>query len=105
MAHVVTSKFADHLPLYREEGMLRRHGVSVPRSTMGDWIEAVAGLFAPLIKHLTELVKQSLVIQTDDTTVPVLDRRLDRARTARLWVYLGDREHPYVLYDYTADDH
>lgn len=48
-------------------------------------------------------VLKSRVIQTDDTTVPVLDRRLDQARTARLWVYLGDCEHPYAIYDYTAD--
>ena len=101
LAHVVTSKFADHLPLYRLEGMLRRHGVSVPRSTMGDWIEAVAGLFAPLVKHMIELVKQSVVIQTDDTRVPI--SRKGGSHDGHLWVYLGDAVHPYAVYDFTAD--
>ena len=101
LAHVVTSKFADHLPLYRLEGMLRRHGVSVPRSTRGDWIEAVAGLFAPLVKHMTEWVKQSLVIQTDDTRVPI--SRKGGTHDGHLWVYRGDAVHPYAVYDFTAD--
>jgi transposase len=101
LAHVVTSKFADHLPLYRLEGMLRRHGVSVPRSTMGDWIEAVAGLFVPLVERMAELVRQSRVIQTDDTHVPV--SRKGGTHAGHLWVYLGDATHPYAVYDFTAD--
>jgi hypothetical protein len=98
---VVTSKFADHLPLYRLEGMLRRHGVSVPRSTMGDWIEAVAGLFVPLVERMAVLVRQSRVIQTDDTCVPV--SRKGGAHAGHLWVYLGDAAHPYAVYDFTPD--
>ncbi|MDB5352722.1 MAG: Transposase family protein [Planctomycetota bacterium] len=62
-----------------------------------------AWLLEPIWKAMKAEVLKSRVVQTDDTTVPVLDRRLDRARTARLWVYLGDRDHPYLLYDYTAD--
>ena len=62
-----------------------------------------AWLLEPIWKAMKAEVLKSRVIQTDDTTVPVLDRRLDRARTARLWVYLGDRDHPYIVYDYTAD--
>ena len=97
LAHVVTSKFADHLPLYRLEGMLRRHGVSVPRSTMGDWIEAVAELFVPLVARMAELVRQSRVIQTDDTRVPVSrkggtdigKRRPGRLQMAEVGVDLG----------------
>jgi hypothetical protein len=48
-------------------------------------------------------VLKSPVVQTDDTPVPVLDRRLDRTRQVRLWVYLGVRDQPYAVYDYTAD--
>ena len=70
---------------------------------MCGWMAQSAWLLEPIWKAMKAEVLKSRVIQTDDTTVPVLDRRLDRARTARLWVYLGDREHPYAVYDYTAD--
>jgi len=103
LAQVITSKFADHLPLYRQEGIFGRHGVELSRKTLCGWMAQSAWLLEPIWKAMKAEVLKSRVIQTDDTTVPVLDRRLDRARTARLWVYLGDREHPYAVYDYTAD--
>jgi len=103
LAQVITSKFADHLPLYRQEGIFARHGVELSRKTLCGWMAQCAWLLEPIWKAMKAEVLKSRVIQTDDTTVPVLDRRLDRARTARLWVYLGDREHPYAIYDYTAD--
>ncbi|WP_206108265.1 IS66 family transposase [Paludisphaera soli] len=103
LAQVITSKFADHLPLYRQEGIFARHGVELSRKTMCGWMAQAAWLLEPIWRVMRAEVLKSRVIQTDDTTVPVLDRRLDRARTARLWVYLGDREHPYAIYDYTAD--
>lgn len=103
LAQVITSKFSDHLPLYRQEGIFARHGVDLSRKTMCGWMAESAWLLEPIWKAMKAEVLKSRVIQTDDTTVPVLDRRLDRARTARLWVYLGDREHPYAVYDYTAD--
>ncbi|MDG3005969.1 IS66 family transposase [Paludisphaera mucosa] len=103
LAQVITSKYADHMPLYRQEGIFTRHGVELSRKTMSGWMAQAAWLLEPIWKATRAEVLKSHVIQTDDTTVPVLDRRLDRARTARLWVYLGDREHPYIIYDYTAD--
>ena len=103
LAQVITSKFADHLPLYRQEGIYARHGVELSRKTMCGWMAESAWLLEPIWRAMKAEVLKSRVIQTDDTTVPVLDRRLDRARTARLWVYLGDRDHPYAVYDYTAD--
>jgi transposase len=103
LAQVITSKYADHLPLYRQEGILARHGVELSRKTLCGWMAGSAWLLEPIWKAMRAEVLKSRVIQTDDTTVPVLDRRLSRARTARLWVYLGDGEHPYAIYDYTAD--
>jgi transposase len=103
LAQVITSKFGDHLALYRQEGIFARHGVELSRKTMCGWMAQCAWLLGPIWKAMRAEVLKSRVVQTDDTTVPVLDRRLDRTGTARLWVYLGDREHPYVLYDYTAD--
>ena len=103
LAQVITSKFGDHLPLYRQEGIFARHGVELSRKTLCGWMAQSAWLLEPIWRAMKAAVLESRVIQTDDTTVPVLDRRLDWARTARLWVYLGDRDHPYAVYDYTAD--
>jgi len=103
LAQVITSKFADHLPLYRQEGIFGRHGVELSRKTLCGWMAQSAWLLEPVWKAMKAEVLKSRAIQTDDTTVPVLDRRLNRTRTARLWVYLGDRDHPYAVYDYTAD--
>jgi hypothetical protein len=62
---------------------------------------AAAGL-TPLYLLLVQWVKQSKVLHTDDTTVPVRDEKLPCTRTGRLWDYLGDAEHPGVVFDYTA---
>jgi transposase len=101
LAHVVVSKFADHLPLYRQEGILARHRVEVSRSTLGSWVAAAAELLKPSVDRMAELVRQSRAIQTDDTPVPVLDPGSRRTRTGHLWVYLGDADHPYAVFDFT----
>lgn len=101
LAHVVVSKFADHLPLHRQAGILARHGVHVSRSTLGGWTAAAAERLKPLADRMADLVRQSRAIQTDDTPVPVLDPGSRRTRTGHLWVYLGDDEHPYAVFDFT----
>ena len=73
LAHVVVSKYADHLPLYRQEGIFRRHGVELSRQTMCDWMAVCAELLEPISKRCTRLILKSQVIQTDDTPVTVLD--------------------------------
>jgi transposase len=103
LAQVIVSKYADHLPLYRQEGIFRRHGVELSRQTMCDWMAVSAELLEPIVNAMHREIKKSRVIQTDDTTVPVLDRSLGKTRTGRLWDYLGDRDHPYLVYDYTPD--
>jgi transposase len=101
LAEVITSKYADHLPLYRQEEIFARHGVEISRKTMCGWMAESAWLLEPIWRAMKAGVLKSRVVQTDDTTVPVLDRRLDRARTGRLWVYLGDHDRPYAVYDYS----
>jgi hypothetical protein len=103
LAQVITGKFSDYLPLYRQEGIFSRHGVEISRKTMCGWMAQSAWMLEPIWKAMKAELLRSHVVQTDDTPVPVLDRRLDRTRTARLWVYLGDRDHPYAVYDYTGD--
>ncbi|MBD3251927.1 IS66 family transposase [Candidatus Uhrbacteria bacterium] len=102
LAHIMTSRFADHLPYYRQATIFERHGIEIPRSTQCDWIIQVGEVLRPLLRLMIELTLQSKVIGTDDTTVKVRDETLDKkTRTGRLWVYRGDDEHPYVVYDYT----
>jgi len=103
LAHVVTSKLADHLPLYRQEGIFRRHGVELSRSTMCDWLAACAGLLEPIVGAMTRRVLASKVVGTDDTPVTVQDHDGKGSKTGRLWAYLGDRDNPFVVYDYTPD--
>ena len=103
MAHTVLGKYGDHLPLYRQEDLLSRFGVVIRRSTLCDWIAAAAELARPLWERMRELVLDSRVIHTDDTTVKMLVPSLGRTKTCRFWVYLGDAPHPYSLFDFTED--
>jgi transposase len=101
LAQVITSKYGDHLPLYRQEGIYGRSGHSIPRSTTCGWMASCAGLVRPLVERMKALVLQSKVIGTDDTPVPVLDPKRGKTRTGRLWVYVGDPDYPYTVFDYT----
>ena len=102
MAQVAVSKYADHLPLYRQEGIFRRHGVELPRQTTCDWMAVCADLLEPIWKVMHRLILESKVVQTDDTPVTVLDPVVGRF-IGRLWVYLGDHDHRYVVYHFTED--
>jgi transposase len=102
LAQVIVAKVADHLPLHRQEKIFERHGVELSRQTMGGWLAQCADLLKPLYGAAKEVLFQSKVIGTDDTGVKVLDAKLPFARTGRIWPYYGDRDHPVILYDYTA---
>jgi transposase len=99
LAYVITSKLADHLPLYRIQQRFARQQVDLGRSTLCGWMKASADLVRPLYDLICRRVRQSAVIHTDDTTVPVMDE--GHCRTGRLWTYGGDDLHPYIAYDYT----
>lgn len=101
LAHLVTSKYADHLPLHRLEGILTRLGVTISRSTMSHWMAAAAQLLTVLSDRMLQRILLSQVIHTDDTYVPVLDEKRDQTRQGRLWVYVGDPKNPLVYFDYT----
>ena len=103
LAHVVVSKYADHLPLHRQEGMFKREGVKLSRKTMCDWMGRCAELVRPVFEEMKKRVLASKVLQTDDTPVGVLDPELTRTKTGRIWTYVGDGEHPYTVYDYTPN--
>jgi transposase len=102
LAYIATSKYADHLPLHRLESIFKRQGASIARSTMCDWLIAGGKVLAPLHELMVQRVLQSRIIWTDDTPVKMQDRELEKKlRETRLWTYLGDRDNPYVVFDFT----
>lgn len=101
LAYLVTSKSGQHLPLYRLEDIFARSGVHISRSTMCNWLAAVGELVRPLVELMTRRIRASKVIHTDDTRVPVIAP--GKCKNGRLWVYIGDMAHPYIVYDYTPD--
>jgi transposase len=102
LAHLLTCKYADHLPLPRLEGIIARSGVRLSRSTLCDWMASAATLLGPLVALIRERLLLSRVIHSDDTSVPFLERGRDEAREGHIWVYIGDRNHPYVVFDFTT---
>lgn len=103
LSYVITSKLGDHLPLYRLERIFARQGVEIARSTMCAWLQAAADLVRCLVRLMTERVRRSRAIHTDETRVPIPEPGTGRCRSGRLWCYVGDRANPYVVYDYTPD--
>ena len=101
LAHVITSKYCDHLPLYRLERIFQRNGVELSRSTMCSWMAACADLLSPLYKLMVRDVLASKVVHTDDTVLPVQDETRNKTRQGRAWVYVGDPDHPYTVFDFT----
>src|SRR6516165_7076433 len=83
LAQTITSKYSDHLPLYRLEDIFARHGVELSRATLCGWMASCAELLTPLYDLMVKRVQQSIIIHTDDTRVPVLDPTLPKTRTAR----------------------
>jgi transposase len=104
LAYVITGKLADHLPLYRLESIFARLDVHIARSTMCAWIQAAATLVKPLAELMATRVRQSKVIHTDETRIPVQEcDEAGRCKNGRMWTYIGDEANPYIAYDYTPD--
>lgn len=101
LAYVITSKLGDHLPLYRLERIFARQQVHVARSTMCAWMRCAGELVRPLVDLMTERIRGSKVIHTDDTPVPIQSPGAKQCRKGRIWCYLGDEANPYIVYDYT----
>ncbi|HVK16344.1 MAG TPA: IS66 family transposase [Fimbriiglobus sp.] len=98
LAHVIVSKFCDHLPLHRQEAILARHGWDVRRSTLCNHLQKCGRLLKPLYDRMHRRLLQSFAIHADDTPLLLLRPR----RTAYVWLYLGDAQNPYTLFDLTA---
>jgi transposase len=92
---------ATYFPLHRQAKIFARFGVELSDQTMGGWMRQCADLLDPLYKKLKGFVLSSKVVGTDDTPVKVLDRNLPQTRQGRIWPYVGDRDHPAIIYDFT----
>jgi transposase len=90
VAHVLVSRYADHLPLYRQAQILARQGVEVDRSTLASWVGHAAAEVAPVVTRLREIVLSSARVFADETTLPVLDPGRGRTKTGYLWAVARD---------------
>jgi transposase len=109
LAHVLVSKFADHLPLYRQSTIYAREGVVLGRSTLADWVGQTSGLLAPLSDALKQHVLAGRKLHADDTPIPVLSPGRGRTKAGRIWTYVRDdraaaQDTPAaVWFQYTPD--
>lgn len=90
LAHVLVSKFVDHLPLYRQSEIYAREGVDLERSTLTDWVGQSSQLLRPLINALERHVMSGHIVHADDTPIGVLAPGNGKTKTARLWTYVRD---------------
>jgi transposase len=88
LAQVISAKYADHCPLYRQEGIYRRSGVELPRAMLASWVYEAAKLLDPLVGVLERYVLAAGKLHADDTPVPVLAPGKGRTKTGRLWAYV-----------------
>lgn len=87
VAQVLVSKYADHLPLYRQAQIYKRQGIDLDRSTLADWVGRAAWHLRPVHQRLLDLLKTSSKLFADETTAPVLDPGRGRTKTGQLWAY------------------
>lgn len=109
LAHVIVSKFSDHLPLYRQSEIYARQGVEISRSTLAGWVGAASDLLAPLVDAIQKHVLAGGKLHADDTPMPVLAPGSGKTRTGRLWTYVRDdrpagaEAAPAVWFAYSED--
>jgi transposase len=109
LAHVIVSKYADHLPLFRQSEIYARQGVEISRSTMAGWVGAASDLLGPLVDAIGKHVFAGRKLHADDTPMPVLAPGNGKTRTGRLWTYVrddrpaGEQAAPAVWFAYSED--
>ena len=109
VAQVLVSKYADHLPLYRQAQIYARQGVDLDRSTLADWVGRAAFLLRPIHERLLLALNGSAKLFADETTAPVLDPGRGRTKLGQLWAYArddrpwGGTDPPSVAYVYAPD--
>ena len=87
LAHVLIAKYADHLPLYRQQQSFERAGLAIPRSTMADWVGQCGAALQPLVEALkTEVLKHN-VLHADETPVATLSPGDGKTHRSYIWAY------------------
>lgn len=111
IAHVLVSKYADHLPLYRQSQILARSGIDIHRSTLADWVGVASFHLRPVVDRLAEHLKSSTKLFMDETAAPVLDPGRGKTKTGYLWALARDDRNwggddpPGVVYFYAPGRH
>ncbi|AEG57928.1 IS66 family transposase [Sinorhizobium meliloti] len=109
LAHVLDSKYCDHLPLHRQSDIYAREGIDLDRSTLAGWVGAMAALLKILSDRIGAHVRAGETVHADDTPVPVLDPRRGKTKTGRLWTVVRDERRwgstapPAAFYAYFPD--
>lgn len=109
LAHILTSKYSDHLPLYRQAEIFKREGLELPRSLLAQWVGHACAAIAPLTDALQAHVFSAEVVHADDTPIPVLAPGTGKTKTGRLWTYVRDERPragtsaPAVWFAFSAD--
>ncbi len=109
LAHVLVSKYADHLPLYRQSQIYAREGVDIDRSTLADWVGRCTTLLEPLADEIGRMVRRGETLFADDTPVKMQAPGRKKTRTARVWTYVRDerpwsgQSPPCAWYQFTID--
>ncbi len=109
LAHVLVSKYADHLPLYRQSEIYAREGIDLDRSTLAGWVGSATQTLEPLVNELRRYVMKAGKLHGDDTPVPVLAPGNGKTKIGRLWTYVrddrpaGDPAAPAVWFAYSPD--
>jgi transposase len=109
VAQVLVSKYADHLPLYRQAQIYARQGITLDRSTLADWVGRAAWHLRPVHDRLLTQLKASSRLFADETTAPVLDPGRGQTKTGQLFAYArddrpwGGTDPPGVAYVYAPD--
>jgi transposase len=98
LAHVLVSKYGDHLPLYRQSKIFERDGVDLDRSTLADWVGKSTALLEPLADAIGRHVLGGQAIFADDTPIKLQAAGTGRTKTARIWTYVRD-EQPWLGHD------
>lgn len=109
LAHVLVSKYCDHLPLYRQSQIYARAGIELDRTTLAEWVGSASALVEPLLDALGRYVMDADKLHADDTPIPVLAPGTGKTQTGRLWTYVrddqpaGSTDPPAVLFRYSPD--
>ncbi len=104
ISHIIVSKFADHLPLYRQDGIFEREGISIPRSTQSSWVLQTYDAICLLEEELKTVVLGRDILFTDDSIIPLQVKGNGRVKKARLWVYVrGGPGPPLTVFDFSRD--